>query len=88
MDVEQRDEEISRFFTFLFCLLASKWNLEPASGDDENDLELLKVWALGIARIMRACGVSLFSQPRFCHLGRRHLIFWVLRIRVLGGKSW
>jgi len=26
MDVEQRDEEISRFFTFLFCLLANVVN--------------------------------------------------------------
>jgi hypothetical protein len=42
MDVEQRDEEISRFCTFLFCLLARALNPEQAGGHNGNDLEVLK----------------------------------------------
>jgi len=41
MDVEQRDEEISRLFTFLFCLLDRSWNPDHADEHNGNDLDVL-----------------------------------------------
>jgi hypothetical protein len=40
MDVEQRDEEITRFFTFLFCLLAIVFNLRVTMLHNPNDLDM------------------------------------------------
>jgi hypothetical protein len=40
MDVEQRDEEISRFFTFLFCLLANVVNSQIRAVHNANDMHM------------------------------------------------